>query len=131
MKKLTYEDWQKNPTPREMWVWNNSEEEKRKRKVIYISKETYPVVTISFNDEHVEHYGNCAEIEKSRLMTQRELSRWLREKPTREYKFGNDSYIFNNYVYKEGCENEDVSEKIRIREDYEEWKEPLIQIEYE
>ena len=24
MKEVTYEDWQKNPTPRMMWVWNYS-----------------------------------------------------------------------------------------------------------
>ena len=23
MKEVTYEDWQKNPTPRMMWVWNS------------------------------------------------------------------------------------------------------------
>ena len=25
MKEVTYEDWQKNPTPRMMWVWNECE----------------------------------------------------------------------------------------------------------
>ena len=25
MKELDYEDWQKNPTPRMMWVWDNCE----------------------------------------------------------------------------------------------------------
>ena len=130
MKELNYEDWKKNPTPREMWVWDDNDEYEKKRKVIYISKETYPVVSVTLDDTHVEHYGHCAEIEKSRLMTQIELSRWLREKPTREYKFRNDSYIFSYYEYKEGCENEDVSEKIVIRENYGAWKEPIIQIEY-
>ena len=23
MKEVTYEDWQKNPTPRTMWVWDD------------------------------------------------------------------------------------------------------------
>ena len=46
MKEVTYEDWQKNPTPRMMWVWNDYEEDKKKRKIIYISKETYPVVVV-------------------------------------------------------------------------------------
>ena len=27
MKEVTYEDWQKNPTPRKMYVWNNEEAE--------------------------------------------------------------------------------------------------------
>ena len=26
MKELDYEDWQKNPTPRKMWVWDDYEE---------------------------------------------------------------------------------------------------------
>ena len=26
MKEVTYEDWQKNPTPRMMWVWDYNEE---------------------------------------------------------------------------------------------------------
>ena len=28
MKEVTYEDWQKNPTPRMMWVWDSSENNK-------------------------------------------------------------------------------------------------------
>ena len=27
MKEVTYEDWQKNPTPRMMWVWNSKVED--------------------------------------------------------------------------------------------------------
>ena len=26
MKEVTYEDWQKNPTPRVMWCWDDEEE---------------------------------------------------------------------------------------------------------
>ena len=33
MKELTYEDWQKNPTPRMMWVWNEDEMHKVKRSI--------------------------------------------------------------------------------------------------
>ena len=37
MKEVTYEDWQKNPTPRMMWVWDDDyDEAKKKLKVIYI-----------------------------------------------------------------------------------------------
>lgn len=131
MKKLTYEDWQKNPTPREMWVWDNCEEDKRRRRVIYISKETYPVVSIRSDDSFIEHYINCADIEEPRLMTNRELSRWLREKPTREYKYCDSDYIYNNYCYRINCENKEVGEKVLIREDYGEWQSPVIKIEYE
>ena len=36
MKELDYEDWQKNPTPRKMWVWNDNEDGRIQRKVLYI-----------------------------------------------------------------------------------------------
>ena len=36
MKEVTYEEWQKNPTPRMMWVWNSIENDKEQRKVFYI-----------------------------------------------------------------------------------------------
>ena len=130
MKKLSYEDWQKNPTPRMMWVWNEDEMYKVKRKVVYVLRDNYArVITIDDDDSDYELYNYCAEIEKQRRMTNRELSRWLRESPTREYKYINDSYIFSYYEYKEGCEEEEVSEKIRIREDYGEWREPLVEVE--
>ena len=32
MKEVTYEDWQKNPTPRMMWVWEDDEHKKKKYK---------------------------------------------------------------------------------------------------
>lgn len=66
---------------------------------------------------------------KERRMTNKELSRWLRENPTREYKYQNDSWVFSYYEYKEGCEEEEVSEKIRIREDYGKWKEPIMELD--
>ena len=61
-------------------------------------------------------------------MTNKELARCLRENPTREYKYENDSYIFSYYEYKEGCE-EEVPEKIIIRENYGKWQEPLVEVE--
>ncbi len=131
MKELNYEDWQKNPTPREMWVWDDCEEKKRRRKVVYISKERFPVVSATLDDEHVQHYKHYAEIGKQKRMTNKELSQWLRENPTREYKYENDIYVFSHYEYKEGCEKEKVSEKIKIRENNGEWQSPVIEIEYE
>lgn len=41
MKEVTYEEWKKNPTPREMWVWNNDFSEREKRKVVYIIKDDF------------------------------------------------------------------------------------------
>lgn len=36
MKEVTYEDWQKNPTPRVMWVWDNNVKYKEERKVVCV-----------------------------------------------------------------------------------------------
>ena len=130
MKELTYEDWLKNPTPRLMWVWNRDIEDRLQVKVICIIKPDmciFPVLSVTDDNLTYETYQHCAEIKKGRRMTNIELSRWLRESPTREYKYINDSYIFSYNEYKEGCENEEVSEKIRIREDYGEWQEPLVE----
>ena len=69
MKELSYEDWQKNPTPRMMWVWNKNVNFKKKRKVIYFSKENfvdYPVIGLQSDDSCVENYMHCAEIKEQR-----------------------------------------------------------------
>ena len=65
MKELTHKDWMKNPTPREMWVWNNDEEVMVKRYVLYILTDeerkrfcSHPVMTPDHN------YIHCAEIEE-------------------------------------------------------------------
>ena len=129
MKEITYEDWQENPTPREMWVWDDYEEDKKKRKIIYISKETYPVVSVTLDDKHVERYEHCAEIEKQRRMTNKELSRWVREKTTREWKYNHDSLVYSYYNYREKSADEEVFTEILIREDDREWQEPLVEVE--
>ena len=133
MKEVTYEDWQKNPTPRMMWVWDSSENNKKQLKVIYISKEdiTYPVITLSHSDIDSSRYKHCAEIEepKTRRMTNKELSRWLREKPTRECKYLNSEYICSTFEYREYKQDEEVDVDMRIREDDSEWREPLVEVE--
>ena len=54
MKEVTYEDWQKNSTPRMMWVWNDDETGKIQQKVVYVIKRQgytkYPVRT-TINDD--------------------------------------------------------------------------------
>ena len=134
MKEVTYEDWQKNPTPRMMWIWDNKEEDKIKRKVVYFIENkdvSYPVIALSSDGAITANFKHCAEIEKHRRMTKKELSRWLREKPTREYKY--DSYITRSvcstYTYNEDDGDEEVRNDIVIREDYGEWKEPIIEQE--
>ena len=132
MKEVTYEDWQKNPTPRTMWVWDDKDKDKKQRKVIYITKEdiTHPVIALSHSDIDSSSYKHCAEIEepKTRRMTNKELARWIREKPTREWKYKNGTSVYGYYVYEEKCENEEVLNNILIREDDGEWREPLVEV---
>ena len=128
MKEVTYEDWQKNPMPRMMWVWNEDKVHKVKRKVAYVLRNNYAkVITIDDDNSDYESYNYCAEIEKQRRMTNKELSRWLREKPTREYKFTEYINIYNVHNYTENDQNNEVSSYIVIREDDGEWREPLME----
>ena len=134
MKEVTYEDWQKNPTPRMMWVWDdNVEKEKVKRKVVYILSgvrgRKQNVITLYTDESCTYAYAHCAEIEKQRRMTNQELSRWLREKPTREYKYSPSDYIYSAFNYREYKQDEEVHKDIRIREDGGEWREPLVEVE--
>ena len=129
MKEVTDEDWQKNPTPRMMWVWDNSENNKKRRKVIYISELgiPYPVFALTDDKLNTEHFKYCAEIEKQRRMTHKGLAYWLREKLTREWKYKNGVTVYGYYGYEEKCENEEVPNNILIREEGGEWREPLVE----
>ena len=131
IKEITYEDWQKNPTPRMMWVWDENEELKVKRKVIYVLKDgvyTSPVLVVV--DEYMyETFRHCAEIGKQRRMTNKELAHWLKEKPTREWKYTIDSRIYSNYTYEESGADMDCWDAIVVREDDSEWREPLVEVE--
>ena len=134
MKEVTHEDWQKNPTPRMMWVWDdNAEKEKVKRKVVYILSgvrgRKQNVITLYTDESCTYAYAHCAEIEKQRRMTNQELAWWLREKPTREWKYMNGVTVYGYYGYEEKCENEEVLNNILIREDDGEWREPLVEVE--
>ena len=133
MKEVTYEEWKKNPTPRMMWVWDDKDKDKKQRKVTYISKLgiTYPIKALSEDKLGTEPFKHCAEIEepKTRRMTNRELSRWLREKPTREYKYLTSDYICSTFDYREYKQDEEVDVDMRIREDDSEWREPLVGVE--
>ena len=130
MKELTYEDWIKNPTPRIMWVWNKDVENKVQAKVIYVIKrDVYSVITVVDNDVDLLRYEHCAEIEKQRRMTNKELARWLREKPTREWKYNSDSQVYTSYDYKEEWADEECWSEVVVREDDGEWREPLVEVE--
>ena len=130
MKEVTYEDWVKNPTPRMMWVWNEDKMHKVKRKVVYVLRNNYAkVITIDDDDSDYESYNYCAEIEKQRRMTNKELSRWLREKPTREFKYNNcdDNGIHSYLYYYESNADKEVDEGVVIRENDSDWREPLVE----
>lgn len=128
MKELTHEDWMKNPTPRMMWVWNGDEMYKVKRKVVHVLRNDLArVITIDNDDSDYEPYNHCAEIEKTRRMTNKELSWWLSEKPHREIKMSN--YVYHDYDYKENEQDAEVTDLILIRENDSEWREPLIEEE--
>lgn len=138
MKEVTYKDWQKNPTPRMMWVWDNDPALKKRKKVVYlcdVGKVRYPVVALSESLIEdlmcVNVFKHCAEIKKQKRMTNKELSRWLREKPTREYKDTNNfsSIVYGNYSYMETESSDKVPDNILIREDDGEWREPLVEVE--
>ena len=137
MKEVTYEEWQKNPTPRMMWVWNDDDKYK-KYKVLYMLSEGEAPVSdyrvIALTIEHncvVRRFAHCAEIEKQRRMTNKELSRWLREKPTREFKYSSSisCSVHSTYTYNEDDGEEEVSKDVVIREDDGEWREPLVEVE--
>ena len=131
MKEVTYKDWLKNPIPRMMWVWNNKEKDRIKRKVVYFieNKDTsFTVVALSQDGTITANFKHCAEIETKRRMTYKELSRWLRENSTREYKYITGSYIYASFDYRENNQNLEVHESMRIRENDGEWKEPLIEV---
>ena len=129
MKEVTYEEWQENPTPRMMRVWDDNEDTAVQRKVVFIkSGSTCPVMSITSDGLNVILFKHCAEIEKQRRMTNKELSRWLREKPTREYKYKKGGYILCSIDYTEENCNDEV-EDILIRENDGEWREPLVEVE--
>lgn len=127
MKELTHEEWMKNPTPRMMWVWDEDETCKEKRKVIYLLEREVPcpVVVLNRTGTNTNVYKHCAEIAKTRRMTNKELARWLRENTTRELKASN--YIYQDYNYRECEQDAETGDFILIRENDGEWREPLVE----
>lgn len=132
MKELTHEEWVKNPTPRMMWVWDDDETCKGKMNVVYVSIQDvrYPVIALADNDLDVCKYKHCAEIEKQRRMTNKELSRWLRENPTREFKCGRQlESVCHDYNYYDSESDKEVNPELVVRENDGEWREPLVEEE--
>lgn len=130
MKVITYEEWLRNPTQRMMWVWDVNEKDKVQRKVIYFHNNglPYPIIALSDDETDTENFKYCAEIEEPRRMTNKELSRWLREKPTREWKCKDGNSVRSFYGYEERTANEEIEDSVLIREDDSDWREPLVEV---
>lgn len=138
MKEVTYEEWQKNPTPRMMWVWDSNESNKKQRKVIYFLEnkdESFPVIALDYDGTIPDNYKHCAEIEesKTRRMTHQELSWWLREKPTREWTFifQKPARAHTVFEYFDNEAKQPVDEDIIIRENSGEWHEPIVEVQHD
>ena len=138
MKEVTYEDWVKNPVPRNMWVWDGNENNKQQRKVIYFldPKIPYPIVAISDDEIDIVNYEHCAEIENHRRMTNQELAWWLqdgiKDGKHREIKYGckrDDVEVECQYTYLDSKCNDAVPVGFLIRENGGEWREPLVEVE--
>ena len=99
---------------------------KEELKVRYYYRYADDIVLLS-DDTCLERFQHCAEIEKQRRMTNKELARWMREKPTREAKCTVDNYIYSVHTYEENCGDEEVDKNMVIREDDGEWREPLVE----
>ena len=89
----------------------------------------HPVIALTDNEATESRYMHCAEIEKPRRMTNKELSRWLRLNPTREYKYITSVCIYNTHNYADTDQDIEVSSYINIRENDGEWREPLIEVD--
>ena len=135
MKEVTYEEWQKNPTPRKMRVWSNDEKFYDIRKVVYILRENHVlngVITICDDESDFVLYGHCAEIEKRRRMTNKELSRWLREKSTKELGYPvllRPSYVLGGQNMIIAFSDEDVHEYMKIILSQQQRDNPIIRRE--
>lgn len=132
VKEVT--EW--NGEPREMLVWNDDENKKEKRFVIFIepSSNVFPYIRVITWDAltgNMVMFKHCAEIEEQ-LMTHKELARWIREKPNREYKYGDyeNVNVYSVFVYGLRMECEPVDKNIYVREGYGEWEKPLKSLLY-
>lgn len=133
MKEVTYEDWLENPTPRKMWVWDRDESVKKQYKVVYFSQKqnAFPILAVTDDEKTNMSFKHCAEIVvHTRRMSNRELSRWLRQEPTREFKFGDTrTGVFDRYTYYETNADDEVGPSLLIRENDGEWQEPLVEVD--
>lgn len=138
MKEINYKEWQKNPKPREMWVWNNEVEEKKKERVIAVLGQKnikHRILAIQGDYEYIKRFNHCAEIEeqKTRPKTYKELAWWLQDGikagKHREWKLELeiDATIRSTMNYSEEQAN-DFVKNILVRENGGEWHKPIIEL---
>lgn len=127
MKEVT--EWDNNP--REMWVWDDSVDDARKMFVVYIRPKTdnveRPVLVCLNSIDGIPIFKHCAEIESKRRMTNKELARWLREKPDREWKGKDEAFVHADLIYRASEEDEPVSDDIYVREGDSPWFVPFAE----
>lgn len=135
MKEVT--EWDNNP--REMWVWDDNVHNRKKVFVVNILQDKmtleHIVKAVVYNPDAnrmlIFNYKHCAEIKERRCMTNKELSRWLREKPNRECKYGDDPHttVCHSFRYCLDEEDDEVEDGWYVREGDEPWHEPLIEVQ--
>lgn len=128
MKEVT--EWDNNP--RMMWVWDVDERSRRKEFVFYIMPRgistELPVFVKDGSERGYNRFYHCAEIENThRLMTNKELARWLREKPDREWKGKDEAFVHSDLIYRASEEDEPVSDDIYVREGDSPWFVPFTE----
>lgn len=130
MKEVT--EWDNNP--REMFVWDDDISEARRMFVVYIRPITdnskRPVLVCLNSMEGVPIFKHCAELTQRRLMTNKELSRWLRQSPDREWTLSDgdpNTAIFHARTYCIGDADKEVSDCVVVREGDEDWHQPFVE----
>lgn len=123
--------------PRTMWVWDVDRANARKRLVVHISRfagkcdTKFPVICVDDKDDNeVCRFAHCAELTQEpdtrrRMMTNRELSRWLRERPDREWCRNGTVYCDSTYL--ESRQDEPVGNDVRVREGDGPWYVPFAE----
>lgn len=120
-------EWDNNP--RKMRVWGgNYYDNTEAYVVVKLTPEqdpesTFHVIAKSrFDVNGFERWKHCAEIEE--MATHKQLARWLRKKPNREYMLG-ETHIYSTHTYTTSEENEPLDDDSLVREGDGEWKKPL------
>lgn len=126
-----------NNVPRDMWVWDGEDSSRgHKAHVVFIDPEVkkpgFPRVCVvrrrngAWGSEWVCH---CAELKEiGRIMTKKELARWIAEKPDREFLTIHANIVSHVYPYYDDEADEEADEDILIREGDGEWVSPLKEI---